>query len=249
MISPWRLDAAGMRAHPARETCGDAALLLQATGGYTQRANSAVPLFAPLPDADAALAVAQAFYAARELPVTFRLPSFVDDDGFGAALAGAGFRAVSPTRVMVRSVVGLAAAAPCLDVVDDVRGWCELHDSLSGDGNAPASAAAIERLDLLERIGSRRVLTRLAVDGTAVGAAVVVIDGDLAGLYSLVVDVKSRGKGLGAMLVRELLALANARCATSAYLQVAASNPACSLYERLGFVDAYDYTYYVKSDE
>jgi ribosomal protein S18 acetylase RimI-like enzyme len=68
--------------------------------------------------------------------------------------------------------------------------------------------------------------------------------GELLGLYSVLTAPVARMRGLGSALCRCMIARAAAEGARHAYLQVDADNAAArSIYQRLGFSDAYRYHY------
>ena len=69
-------------------------------------------------------------------------------------------------------------------------------------------------------------------------------EADLVGLYDVFTHPAVRGQGLARRLCAALLHQAQAAGAQVAYLQVDADNaPARTIYQRLGFVDAYRYHY------
>jgi len=55
-------------------------------------------------------------------------------------------------------------------------------------------------------------------------------------LFAIIIDEKYRGKGVGTMLMKELMALAKTFGIELLHLEVYEGNPARRLYERLGFV-------------
>lgn len=70
-------------------------------------------------------------------------------------------------------------------------------------------------------------------------------DNDLAGIMSLSVARERRREGLGLEILTSALRWARMRSARSAWLQVKANNAAAlSLYDRLGFREAYRYSYW-----
>ena len=65
-----------------------------------------------------------------------------------------------------------------------------------------------------------------------------------AGLFAVHTATALRGQGLGRSIVSGLLAEAARQGAHTAYLQVSADNaPALALYDRFGFMPAYEYWY------
>ncbi|WP_431320571.1 GNAT family N-acetyltransferase [Rhizobium sp. YTU87027] len=78
-----------------------------------------------------------------------------------------------------------------------------------------------------------------------VATVLCVQDNDLAGIMSLSVAKERRREGLGLEILTSALRWARMRSARSAWLQVKATNaPALALYERLGFHEAYRYSYW-----
>jgi ribosomal protein S18 acetylase RimI-like enzyme len=72
-------------------------------------------------------------------------------------------------------------------------------------------------------------------------------DNDLAGIMSLSVARERRREGLGLEILTSALRWARMRSARSAWLQVKADNvPALALYGRIGFREAYRYSYWRK---
>lgn len=127
------LEAACLAAWPAQEEERQGNLLLRASGGYSMRINSGVPLLPPGPDTawnQDHVYEAEAWFAARGLPPQFRLPeplegdeAAVHADGFGEsgkfggatgldpALAAMGYTATDPTLVQELNLAGWADAA------------------------------------------------------------------------------------------------------------------------------------------
>ena len=84
----------------------------------------------------------------------------------------------------------------------------------------------------------------LHLQGKLVTCGQFALEADMVGLYDIYTTLAARGCGHGRMLCHHLLALARARGARHAYLQVEADNaPARAIYHHLGFVDAYAYHY------
>lgn len=68
-------------------------------------------------------------------------------------------------------------------------------------------------------------------------------------LFAIIVDEKYRGKGIGAKLLRELMALAKERFKLEfVHLEVYRGNPAIDLYRRLGFKEYGVHRKFMKSN-
>jgi ribosomal protein S18 acetylase RimI-like enzyme len=122
----------------------------------------------------------------------------------------------------------------------DVEAGIEAHARM----NDLSTAILPGHRAILERIPGGLAFLGLFVDGELAACGLSVVDGNLVGLFDIVTDPAHRRKGYGARLVNGMLADAVAKGATTAYLQVIASNaPAIALYEQLGFDEAYRYAY------
>jgi N-acetylglutamate synthase len=229
--------AAGWR---AAETAHIGGWLLRATGGFTGRANSVLPLRAPGLPLDEALRRASAWYGERGLPLKLLVPTearrLLDAD-----LAERGWPANYDVHVMVARLDCLAATGSAdvdVDVVvsdtpDDA--WFARYRD--GAGLTPVGRALLTRHDAAGfasvRDGSRTV---------AIGRATM--DQGWLGLTAVEVDAALRRCGLASALTAALLEWGRRRGALRSYLQVSADNlPAVHLYRKLGFWVHHDYRY------
>ena len=232
------LEECGCNAWPARQTVFCNGWALRLSGGHTKRANSANAL-APEGAFSEVQAGAEALYARHGLPAIFRLTPLAPDEA-DETLKAAGYRFVDPSIVMTAPLdddgpidgvainavptpewcAGFAAAS---DVAPDVR---EVHDRMLASIALPAAFATI------------------AEDGAPAGYGIAVTERGRTGLFDIVVVDAARGRGLGRKLTGALLHWGRSQGAGSAYLQVQGDNAvARSLYERLGFTEAYRYHY------
>jgi GNAT superfamily N-acetyltransferase len=234
-IPPPRLGTAALEriaseAWPAAELDRLGDWQLRATGGWTGRANSALPLGDPgLPLPDAVDAVV-AWYAARGLPARINVPlplaSAVD-----AELDGRGWLRAVPTLVQTAPLAPLAAADPGTDV--------RLEPAPS-----PAWLAMIEGRKGALPPGARGLLTapplvRFAAgyrDGSLVGAARGAVVSGVLHLGLVEVAPTARRQGLAGRLTGALADWARQAGAHTAMLQVEEPNePALAVYGGLGF--------------
>lgn len=231
--------------------------VLRAGGGFTGRANSALPLGdADRPLADAVDAV-EAFYQARGLPPKMQIPfplSGPDDPASGryaaldALLADRGWPCDRPTLVMLAALappdpaadpLALSGAADEVQFVCDSApdtGWYGLYHYRGGP---------------LPDVG-RQVLTAspaLFVSARTPAGEVVAIaraarSGAWIGLTAVEVTPRLRRRGLGRALTRYAMQRGREDGARSAYLQVDSANTgALALYRELGFVEHHRYHY------
>ncbi|MEO7057765.1 MAG: GNAT family N-acetyltransferase [Caldimonas sp.] len=187
-------------------------------------------------------------YAAAHLRPYVRITPFSLPEGLDDALEAAGMERVDDTRVMVAREIAtvLAANAGKLqerDATDaiDAAGFVDWIGAARG-------ASAEERrahLDLVERspVPHHALLLRDGA-GTAVAGGQVVVEADIAGIYSVFTVESARGRGHAGAVCLALLRCAAAKGARVAYLQVDAVNTgARKVYHRLGFADGYAYHY------
>ncbi|MFI5100857.1 MAG: GNAT family N-acetyltransferase [Actinomycetes bacterium] len=264
MSSPdCRITVAGLEAVAARgwrgtETEALGGWLLRAAGGFTGRANSALPLGDPGLPVGPAIGRVEEWYAARGLSPRFLLPlpdaQAVDDE-----LAARGWPLGDVVRVLVAPVAGLAAGGaadraagrPAVrldDRPDDA--WVAAYH-YRGGVLPPHARQVIEHGDTLAfasvRDAAGRVLAiaRGSVDDDIDADADADADGvGWLGVTAVEVEPASRRQGLGGVILRGLAGWAQERDARCCYLQVAADNaPALALYAGAGFAEHHTYQY------
>lgn len=216
------------------------------SGGFTRRANSALPLGTPA-DLTATLDRVEARYADAGQPSVVRVCSAATS-GLAAALAARGYTETAVTDVLVRDLVALpperAGGPPDVRVTvadrpDDA--W------LAGWLGVKAHAAPVDR-ELARRVLLGSPAAYLAATGPD-GEVLAVLRAALAegwtGLSCLAVAEGARRRGLGRLLTRSGLRVAVDRGARRAFLQVEAANQgAADLYAAEGFRPAERYAYW-----
>jgi len=238
-----RLEAAGFRAWPATSTFYDGTWAVRLTASFpAKRLNSVNPLDRnDDADIEGRIERAAARFAAVGRPLLFRqsplappaLRRHLDREGwseFGEAVV---FTADLAALDLTRAVDQIP--------IQDPRRYLE------------ASLAVHERPAFL-REGLADVLAsirppaaffvREAEGGSPLAVALAITDNDLAGVLDVAVSPAARGRGIGTDIVATALRHALHRGSRTAWLQVEADNaPGLALYRRLGFREAYRYTY------
>jgi N-acetylglutamate synthase len=211
---------------------------LRASGGFTQRANSALPLGSPGMPLDRAVGEVVAWYRARELPPMITIPAPVagpagEVDSFLAGLGwdlrpGAAYVMTAGMERLPPDASPHTAAR--LDTLPDAA-WL----SLFRGGQVPPAGLALLRSAPWQAFGS----IRSDADEDEVHAVGrVSVAGGWAAITALEVAPAWRRRGLGAALTTALCAAASAHDdgVERVLLQVAIDNaPAVALYKRLGF--------------
>ncbi|SDP31003.1 Acetyltransferase (GNAT) family protein [Nakamurella panacisegetis] len=222
--------------------------LLRSGGGFTDRANSVLPIGSPGCDLDQALGVVRSFYAEQDRPARFQLP----DDEPGSPLAvldgqlrDRGWSGYTSVAVMTAAVPDLLAACPPVPGLPAAEfSPTPTADWLDGyhyrGKPLPPNAVAV----LVEADGP--VFASVTDERGQAGVARGVITDGWLGVTAVTVDRARRRSGVGRHLMGELNRWAAANGAHSVYLQVDRENTAAlALYDRLGFTEHHRYHYRV----
>ena len=223
--------------------------LLRASGGFTRRGNSALPLGDPGRSIVDAVAAVEGWYAARDLPPRVQLPLDGEAAAVTDALTGRGWAAEMCVHVMTAELAPVlrggaredAAPVHVDDEPDD--SWLAVYRSESGPLPDEAPRALLTNHPAAGFASIRDGDECLAIARAAV-------DGRWAGLFAVEVAPAHRRRGLGRAVSIAALRWAAQRGARRAYLQVTQGNdPALALYERLGFDLHHDYEHYMLGGE
>jgi GNAT superfamily N-acetyltransferase len=238
--------AAGWRAAESEPLGG---WLLRATGGFTARANSVLPLRAPGRPLDEALDAVRRWYRARGLPVRFQVPTearrLLD-----AELRERGWQAQGPVHVLAARLELLAGAPahPVTITATPDDGW--LARFRGGRGTEPAARGILGRhaqvaFAAVHQDGRTVAIGRGTVDsgGTPAGAGVAGGGGWL-GVTCVEVAETCRRQGLARAIMAALHDWGRVHGAERAHLEVSADNAAAlALYGSLGYWTHHDYHY------
>jgi ribosomal protein S18 acetylase RimI-like enzyme len=209
--------------------------------GHTGRANSACVLHPGSEPVAAKVDHVEALYRAQGLAPLFRMTPLasaaLDDE-----LDRRGYDRHKPTHVLVldRLPGAMEEAADLLIGTRPDMAWDAAYATMVGLG--PEAARAQRRLQ--EAILLPAFYAAVTEGGVPVSVALAVVDRGWAGIFEVATRPDRRGRGLARRAVDAALSAASSRGATRAFLQVMAHNaPAIRVYERMGFIPAYDYVY------
>jgi ribosomal protein S18 acetylase RimI-like enzyme len=238
------LEELSMNAWPALEAVKSDGWVLRFSEGYTRRANSVHPLDGGVRGPAAKIDEAEELYRAHDLPPTFKMTEASQPDGLEAALAGRGYAVEAGTSVRVARVDTTERVGPGVEMEwDRTQGWRDAFHRM----NRVAGERRALHDRMLSQISSPAGYASVCENGRLIACALGVVQDGWLGVFDVVVDETRRRQGLGEQLMRGLMAWGRERDAERAYLQVMLSNaPALSLYEKLGFREAYQYWYRVK---
>lgn len=199
-----------------------------------------------LPLADK-LKLADKVFRDAGLPLVVRITPFSQPSTLDQDLADLGMATIDDTRVMLANLDDLPAADSAelpaghtLEKTDSVT-FAQAVGALRGSPLAQRVAHA-ERLSLSPVPYQGWVVKDESGDIVACGQTVQ--EAELVGVYDVFTAPVVRGQGISSALCLHLLRAATQQGAVTAYLQVESTNGAArTVYQRLGFADAYAYHY------
>ncbi|WP_232464651.1 GNAT family N-acetyltransferase [Bordetella genomosp. 8] len=239
-----RIEEAALNATVVREQMLYDGWLVRWAPSVAKRARSINVIATPHRDLEEKLAYCRELYGRARQPLIFRLTSASPDRGLDEQLAARGWHRYAENAVMVASMRGTPDPA--------MRGTLRYEQA---DADGFATIAGMLRRSGAEHVTEhRRRLSTVAVpcvrlvarddEGRTVATGMAVIDGELAGIFDVVVDEESRRRGYARQIMHRLFDVARDAGAARAYLQVEQGNAAARrLYASLGFSDRYTYWY------
>jgi N-acetylglutamate synthase len=226
--------------------------LLRASGGFTGRANSCLPLGAPPVPLVEAVAEVEDWYDVRGLPPRFQVVEPLDA-GLTAQLDTLGWERFNPVLVLtadlpeldlaIAEAVRPAAALPPVRVEPEPdTDWLDAYH-YRGGALPPGARSVLVRGDAVGFAAVREPSGRTVA--IARGAVTSAPDGvGWLGVTAVEVTPDRRRLGLGTHVLGGLTRWAADRGAARVYLQVAEENAAArATYGRLGLVDHHRYHY------
>lgn len=236
------LDAASQRAWPPIVVESLHGWELRFGGAQSRRLDSVRTLAfdASLPVANA-IAHAERWYDAFGLPPCFQVTDIAQPPELDGLLAARGYQSLSQTVIQWVDIEHVVAPAPhAVELVGEVSP--RVLDAVCAPDWSEAVRTA--RRALLCRIRPTRRFAVVEIDGVAAAGGLCVVDGPLAGIFSMRTHVPFRGRGLARSILLRLAAWAQTQGAKRLYLQVEEDNaPAVHLYRSVGFTNVYGYHY------
>jgi len=238
-----RLEAISFRSFPATSTHFDGTWVIRLTAGHpAKRLNSVNPLDpSDHAEIEKRVELAQHRFDSFGRRLVFRLSPLAPLE-LDVVLDARGWTRFEESVVMVADLTGLQVAEAMDHLpLQDTGVWVDAFLELSGETKE-------HKPGLAEVIGSIEPEVGLFVthgdSGDPIAAVRCVRDNELAGLFDMVTNSSARRKGFGRLILLSAMKWAKHAGATTAWLQVVAENkPAMNLYESLGFLELYRYSY------
>lgn len=239
-----RVEEAALNATAVREQMLYDGWLVRWAPSAAKRARSINVIAAPHRGLEEKLAYCTDLYRRASLPLIFRLTSACLDHTLDEQLDARGLRRFGENLVMVATLRGKRFAGPRgtlrYEQADPFR-FGEIAGTLRG--SAPEHVVEHQHRLATVAVPCIRLVARDDA-GRCVATGMAVIDGDLAGIFDVVVDEGMRRRGYARQIMHRLFDVARDAGATCAYLQVEQGNTAARrLYASLDFSDRYTYWY------
>lgn len=244
-----RVEESGLNSHHTRRQLIYDGWLVFLVPGKAKRARSVNAHFgSTLPIADK-IARCERLYEKHGLPVLFRITPFSQPAALDAELGARGYVHFDTTLVQVATLSQVPQYNDNVDVAIDmplIDGFVDTVGAMRGSPLAQRSAH-LERLAQTP-LDVHAVIARR--DGIALGAGLLSIDGELAGVFDMLTLTASQGQGVGGAVLAALLARAWERNVRQVFLQVTADNaPAIAVYRKFGFATVFAYHYRGRANE
>lgn len=244
---PTRLLEAGMRSWPAGQTHPLDGWYLRQSADVSKRANSVCPL-----RQEGALSLAErierceAWYSNHGQRALFQVPSTTLGHELDQTLEQRNYQVLDPSSVHTLALN--EQQQPAAGILLEHRPVALVMNAIS-----PAtigSEARRARAELFRAIRKPMNFAIACQDGQPVAGGLVVVDGELAGIFCMHTSPFARRQGLALQILDTLLAWGGRFGAKFAYLQVERSNSAaCQLYRKRGFAHGFDYHYRLAEPE
>ena len=216
--------------------------MLRLSNGYTNRANSANPLYSDKNDFVDLIVYAEQFYKAHRQPCVFKILQTERYDELDKLLERKDYEKITPTTVMKCNLRNFA---------DDNADRISIHRGFSDDWFEPfITINEIKEVHvqtarkMLDLVSVDTIVASVRIDDETVACGYGAIENGHVGFFDIVVGSDNRGRGLGRFLMNGIIREAKRRGATAGYLQVTDNNDiAQNLYGSLGFKPYYKYWY------
>ena len=213
--------------------------LLRLLPGKAKRARSINAVYPSALRLSEKLAYCEKLYRSHDLPAIFRLTPFSEPPSLDDALEHLGYEKFETTAVETARI-DFAGLSP-----GDAEPWpLDAWVQVVGDMRASPPEHRASHLRRLRHSPLELQAMVLRRDNEFVGAGLVIVEDDWAGLFDIVTHPQALRRGYGRQIVSGLLYAAWNRGARQAYLQVGADNTAARLlYRQTGFRERYCYWY------
>ena len=234
------IEVAAVEAWPAFETRNISGWLWRYSGGGSQRANSVSTLDFRGPDAEAAIAEAEALYFSRNVPSRFQVSStLAEPKDLDRRLERRGYRIHEPVTTLAMHLSDHKDIPTGVIIADGPSDeWMEVYlSNVRPDRHAAAPA-------ILAAVPTPKAFFSFEVGGRILSTALAVLRGEIVIAECIGTRAEARRRGAASTVMAALAAWGWQHGARIAALQAVTENfPAQRLYAALGFREVGGYHY------
>ena len=231
-----------LHAWPSLETSLYKGCLYRLSNGYTNRANSANPLYSKQDDNAQLIIYSEFFYKKNNLPSIFKILDHTDYKDLDARLTQNQYEKISASKVM--TLDRLSKINPVHSIGEYENHFTEEWFSAFAKINRIPETHVNTAYQMHTSIKTPIIVASIQRDKEVVACGFGAVENGYIGLFDIAVSENMRRKGLGRALVEGILHKAKESGAKKAFLQVTDSNEiAKQLYGKIGFTSNYSYWY------
>jgi ribosomal protein S18 acetylase RimI-like enzyme len=245
------LEELSLNALPCLQQILDDGWVLRFAEGYTKRANSVTPLYLGTENLTGNLTEkikrCETVYSSWNLPSIFRLTDTAQWSILDRTLSEMGYTKQDTISVQVKSITNHDVFSGALDLTIEHQLSTEWLDHFVHAADLPLQhwntlPTMLEMIPNTTCYGYLKDRHRLCSIGLGV------LERNYLGIFCLTTAQKQRRQGYATQLMAALTYWGRSKGATMVYLQVETNNQAgINLYNKLGFTEAYQYFYRIKS--
>ncbi len=240
-----RFEELSNNAWPALQTIQYDGWILRFANGVTKRANSVSMLYPSAIDPEEKINFCESLYQSQNITPCFKITAINDPADMDDRL---GFREYFIHSTISFQTLNILKIPP--EPFDELHIETELNSRWMDHFirmNEFDPARKSTYIGIMNMLLLPKCLVSLARGQETIGVGLGVLEGSFLGLFDIVVAKAYRKTGLGYLIVENILRWGRKYGAETAYLQVLTDNiPALTLYEKMGFKEAYQYWYRMK---
>lgn len=241
-MNPILIEEKSINAWPSLKTVLYKGCNIRFAGTYSNRANSANPLYTDKNDYGDVITYAESLYTANKQLCCFKIIDTSSYMVLDSLLEKKQYEKIHETSILTCPLTNSDAQTDntifiSSSFTDDwISSMCALQVMTDTDAHTCRS--------ILKSIQVETIVCSIISDSEFLGCGYATIENGWAGFYDIIIKKELRGQGLGKKVMKSLMAEAFKKKCTTGYLQVMKNNtPASHLYEKLGFMFAYSYWY------
>ncbi len=235
-----RFEEAGMNSWPAEERMLFDGWVINLDRGYSNRANSVVPVYPSVKPLDEKVEYCEKLFLNRKLTPVFRVFEIPESKRLREFLLKRGYR--DSLKISVQSMT-LSVDYNVEYIVEcstENGEWCNWFMKFYGKSEEQAQGY----FDIIKAIKLPLYLILKEHNGEIAACGMGVLDNKNLGLFNIAVNPDLRGLGIGRSVTEAILAWGRRGGAENAWLQVETDNRVANhIYRKTGFIEAYRYNY------